>query len=134
MQLYLGLFLMTMMTTMGQEKVLDFQWKNRLLIFPRGNEGLVVELEGEREELDKRQLRVFILEGEGVKIFPASAVLGRAFRERLDIGEGDSSVYLIGKDGQTTLKWGREEFSFKKLYASIDKMPMRQREMRDRER
>ncbi len=35
-------------------------------------------------------------------------------------------------DPETTLKWPLEDFTFTKLFGSIDAMPMRQREMKER--
>ena len=109
----------------------DFQWKNRLLIFQKATKELVIKLDSEKAGLHDRDLRVFVLGGEGKADYPAEPKLAAEFVKRLSPHPENPKVYLIGKDGRTILEWTAENFSFKKLYASIDAMPMRQREMRE---
>jgi hypothetical protein len=78
-------------------------------------------------------MKVFILGGSGTSQYPADPKLTAEFIRRLSPDPETPKIFLIGKDGITTLSWEKGAFSFKKLYASIDAMPMRQREMRERE-
>jgi hypothetical protein len=88
-------------------------------------------LETEEAALEERDLKVFILSGSGENEYAAKPELAAEFKARLKPPEDKPTVYLIGKDGRTTLEWPLSEFTFAKLYASIDAMPMRKREMRD---
>jgi|AntRauTorckE6833_2_1112554.scaffolds.fasta_scaffold49565_1 hypothetical protein len=109
----------------------DFQWKNRLLIVSGATAELVKEIATEQEGIRERDLRVFVLSGEGEKKYPVDPELAVEFKKRLSPKAEEPMVYLIGKDSRTILRWSLEEFSFEKLYSSIDAMPMRQREMRE---
>ncbi|MFK7852301.1 MAG: DUF4174 domain-containing protein [Akkermansiaceae bacterium] len=116
---------------MAQNQISDFQWKNRLLIVSGATENLIKQITSENDGLRDRNLKVFILSGAENNPFPAKLELTKEFSKRLSPDLKNPKVYLIGKDGRTTLEWKLSEFTFKKLYASIDAMPMRQREMRE---
>jgi hypothetical protein len=109
----------------------DFRWKNRLLVVSGASKKLVQQLDSEEAGLTERDLQVFILSGEGKSDYPPKPNLAAEFAKRLSPDPEKPKVYLIGKDGQTTLEWSLDNFSFEKLYASIDAMPMRQREIRE---
>lgn len=113
-------------------EISDFQWKNRLLIISGTTDALVKQIDAEKAGLSERDLRVFILSGSGKSDYPLDAGLAAEFEKRLSPNLEKPKIYLIGKDGRTTLEWSLEEFTFQKLYASIDIMPMRQREMREK--
>lgn len=115
----------------AQGKISDFQWQYRLLVVSGADERIVKLLETEEAGLEERDVKVFILNGYGEKEYAAKPGLATEFKARLSPPAGKSMVYLIGKDGRTTLEWPLEEFTFAKLCASIDAMPMRKREMRD---
>ncbi len=110
----------------------DFLWKNRLLVVSGATEALVEQLDAEEAGLFERDLQIFILSGSGKSDYPVKAKLAAEFTERLSPDPDKPKVYFIGKDGRTTLEWPLKDFTFKKLYASIDAMPMRQREMKER--
>lgn len=109
----------------------DFQWKYRLLVISGADDSIVKLLETDKPDLEERDLKVFILSGAGEKSFPAEPELAEEFKARLTPPAGKPMVYLIGKDSRTILEWPLENFTFTKLYGSIDAMPMRQREMRE---
>lgn len=111
-------------------EISDFRWKNRLLIISGATAELVKQLDAEKAGISERDLQVFILSGKGTSQHPTKPELAAEFTQRLKPNPESPKIYLIGKDGRTTLEWELEDFSFKKLYASIDAMPMRQREMR----
>lgn len=113
-------------------KLKEFQWKHRLLVIPVGGERLAASITSQQGELNERDVRVFILEGAGAKTFPANPELAEEFTKLCGLDAEKGRIYLIGKDGRTVLSWEPEEFSFEKLYGSIDAMPMRQLEMREK--
>lgn len=117
----------------AERTVSDFRWKNRLLVIPAAREGFARELDRQKAELEERDLRVFILGGRGADRFAASPEMAAELAKRLSSDPAKPKIHLIGKDGVTTLSWTAEDFTFAKLYAAIDAMPMRRREMRERE-
>ena len=117
----------------SQAKISDFQWKSRLLIISGADDKIVELLETEKAGIRERDLKVFILSGTGEASYAADPELAAEFKERLSPPVEKGMVYLIGKDGRTTLEWSLEDFTFKKLYGRIDAMPMRKREMREEE-
>jgi hypothetical protein len=115
----------------AQGKISDFQWKYRLLVVSGADEKIVRLLETEEAGMDERDLKIFILSGSGKKEYAARPELADEFNSRLKPPAAKPTVYLIGKDGRTTLEWPLSDFTIQKLYASIDAMPMRKREMRE---
>ena len=111
--------------------IADFQWKNRILVLSGADERIVKLLAEEKAGLEDRDLKVFILSGSGVESYPVDPGLEDEFETRLTPSKEKPMVYLIGKDGRTTLEWTLAGFTFEKLFASIDAMPMRKREMRE---
>ncbi|MBV6632043.1 MAG: DUF4174 domain-containing protein [Alphaproteobacteria bacterium] len=53
-----------------------------------------------------------------------------ALRQRFDLGPDDFAVILVGKDGGEKARWSAP-VAMAEVYALIDTMPMRQREMRE---
>ncbi len=117
----------------AQDSIGDFRWKNRLLVFSENDDSTLTNLAKENADLLERDLKVFILSGAGETAHPAGEKLAKEFRERLAPPEGEPMAYLIGKGGRTTLQWKLADFTFAKLYAAINAMPMRKREMRGRD-
>lgn len=116
------------------DKIRDFQWKKRLLVVSGAEEGFLAAAEKENAGVEDRDMRIFVLSGEGVEKFPVGKDLRAEFVKRLSVSDDEKKVWLIGKDGNTVLQWGLEEFAFEKVFAAIDGMPMRQREMREKGR
>lgn len=119
-------------------RLVDFQWKNRcILIFSPQltNEAAQSQLrllEQDAEGLTDRDLVLLHLgKNEGIwgkkTISPASVA---AIRKQLQIGEQESTLVLIGKDGGVKL---RQAFPVPRaqLYGLIDAMPMRRQEMKE---
>ena len=118
----------------------DYQWKNRLLLVfsPSASEPSYRELEKNlqqfRAELKDRDLLVFhiICAEDAVHhthAFSPEAV--RSLRQRYAVSDNNPTLILIGKDGgEKARQIG--EFDLQALFARIDAMPMRQREMRER--
>ena len=117
------------------ETLADFRWEKRVLVVSGADEGFLAGAEKEKAGLEDRDMRVFVLDGVGAKKFPVGEKLRGEFSKKLSVSKDDAEkgkVWLIGKDGSTVLQWTLAEFSFKKVFASIDGMPMRQREMREK--
>lgn len=133
MRHFISLIIFTSSMLSAQDKISDFQWKSRLLILSGATEESVELLGSAGTGLGERNLKVFILSGSGQRRYPASPALAKELGTRLTPPEGDAMVYLIGKDGKTTVRWPLGEFTIGKLFASIDEMPMRKREMRETE-
>lgn len=117
----------------------QFQWENRIIVMfsehskSEPYQRQMNEFEALPEELHDRDLiliSVFeeecaALEGEIISDASAETI-----RSRLSPSGDSYSIYLIGKDGGIKLK--QDEFlAPSELFSVIDRMPMRQREMRD---
>lgn len=117
----------------AQDRISDFKWQSRLLIVSGATVETLELLGSEKAGLEERDLKVFILSGAGLPEYGPKEALGNELERRLCPPKGKPMVYLIGKDGATTLSWLLGEFTIGKLFASIDAMPMRKREMREAE-
>ena len=115
----------------------SYHWQNRIvLIFAAGDDPMLekqLELFEENQGgMDERDLVVFrilhdqVIQTIGDKYDEKSA---RKLRGQYNVAEGDFSVILIGKDGSKKLQQ-QEVLGVDKLFATIDAMPMRRREMR----
>ena len=124
----------------GQEVSLDeFQWENRILVTfaPQpDDESYQTQIETfsshENEHRDRDLVTISIFNREcstldGEVISDSSS---QGIRERLSPPESGYSIFLIGKDGGVKLKQD-EVLEPAELFHVIDRMPMRQREMRD---
>lgn len=118
----------------------DYQWQNRLLLVfapapdreeVRAQQGL---FEGKEAELKDRDLLVaYLFPEEGrIEDETVSAEDTTSLRERYGVAEDDFIVILIGKDG-TAKERLEEPMQSADLFATIDAMPMRQREMKEGE-
>lgn len=130
-----------MSCTEAQIKNLDhFQWKNRLLIIYLADEkssileNQLAEISQNKEGYKERDLKVILLKDQQVEIWNSNENHNLQFNkitEELNIDK-DKFYHnlLIGKDGGVKLR-SDAPISNKKLFDTIDAMPMRQREMRD---
>ncbi len=120
---------------MSSVSVEDFKWKNRLLVYFYLSEDEKRIVEGQTEKhLDAIKDRD-ILVGY-VRLHKPSSLGSLSLEEDsikklvsgLSIVENQSTLVLIGKDG--TIKFhGSSEASLSEIFALIDSMPMRKREM-----
>lgn len=116
----------------------QYRWGNRLiLLFAPSSENAVLKAQLERlvsheEELEDRDLKIF-------QLFEASGLLEgqelseegvRAVRAQFKAPLDSFLFVLIGKDGGVKRR-SAEFISVEDLFAQIDSMPMRQREMRE---
>lgn len=147
-QKYICIFLVSLLVFIMANKVegknpfdlRKYQWKNRLLLLfaPSPDEAdyakLKQDLSSQAEEVRDRDLLVFhILESGETKLGNSqlSESSGDYLRERFSIKPGAFTLLLIGKDGGVKLRReGQVELS--EIFALMDTMPMRQREMREK--
>lgn len=108
----------------------DYQWKKRVLVVSHGNKELAAALAAATAGLVERDVEVFVLSGPlGNGKLPAAA-LALQLREHLKIQADTPEVVLLGKDGRTVVRWAARDFKVAALFATIDAMPMRKREMK----
>ncbi len=103
-----------------------FRWHHRLLVIPSPTPELEAKIEKHRAALEERDLIVIRLTPDAPA--PIDTEIETSFR----LTHASEEILLIGKDGRTTVRWKTGEFTFDNLFARIDAMPMRQREMRER--
>ena len=114
-----------------------YQWRNRVLVVsaPNADDRELLEQLAELaptsdEFADRDMVLVTLLDNadsraDGCKLTRADVV---AARRSLGIGPGAFVLKLIGKDGSVKLT-ASDTTSMKEIYALIDTMPMRQREL-----
>ncbi len=117
-----------------------YRWENRpLLVFAPSEEHadyvkLVRSLRAERVELLDRDMVVFHLFGQGqsrVEEESLGAQGATALRARFAVRPGEAVMILIGKDGGVKARRPLDD-DLSPIFALIDAMPMRQREMLER--
>jgi hypothetical protein len=115
----------------------DYRWERRpLLVFaPTDNDPRVVEtrsrIEASRCDLVSRDMGRGLVVTEGNSTLDGQVINAdesQRLRDRHAIGENAFSVVLIGKDGGEKLRVN-EVPDLSVIYAVIDGMPMRSREM-----
>ncbi len=117
----------------------QYAWRNRLLtVFtPTAQDAKFVEqralLEGEQRRLSERELVIIEIIGEEVLLSGESAVIedANSLRERFGVKADEFAVRLVGKDTGVKLR-SDSPLVPAQLYALIDAMPMRLREMKER--
>lgn len=107
----------------------EHRWQHRLLVLPRADPRLAAEIAERREEMAERDLVVYLLEGAPDEEGVARGRLARQLRERLAPREDLAEVFFLGKDGRSVIRWPADGFELDALFARIDSMPMRLREM-----
>jgi hypothetical protein len=116
-----------------------YRWKNRLLMvfspYPEDSDyqAFMKEVQNERNGLRDRDILVFeIFEKEQSRLgnSPLKKDSADFLRERFSVQQGSFLVILIGKDGEEKIRW--QKVNLTEIFAVIDGMPMRQREMRER--
>ena len=111
------------------ETLSDYQWKKRLLVVTVGNKKISAALVAAKAGLLERDLEVYVLSGPVEPWKSPDDALAQELRARLKVRRDLPEVILLGKDGSTILRWKADRFKVDALFASIDGMPMRKREM-----
>lgn len=124
------------------ESPLDaYRWQNRIVIIFAGSDA-TEQLAQQRRMLasdpgglQDRDVLLVVLEGDLVVIggVPRPSTDADRLRTAFDVPEQGYALLLIGKDGGVKLR-SKEPVAAEDLFALIDGMPMRQREMQRRPR
>ena len=116
-----------------------YRWRNRLLmVFSPSKEdsnyqSLKKEMKAQRNGLRDREILVFEILEKGESRFGKTVLKKEAIdflRQKFSAGQGSFLVILMGKDGEEKIRW--QKVNLTEIFAVIDGMPMRQREMRER--
>ena len=118
-----------------------YRWRHRLLLIfspsaqtPAFQE-LAHQVTQQREGVADRDLLVFSLISDGQSRVGENVLTRQAaenMRGRFQVTPDEFRVVLLGKDG--TVKLSETEIKLSDVFALIDSMPMRQREMREKAR
>ena len=116
----------------------DLHWKNRvLLVFPSSHDERNMEFEITADlayELEDRDLLYFYLDDK-IKTnsgFSFSADYQKKLKQKFQKGSKKHSYVLIGKDGSSKLTKENNKVDWQEIFAKIDAMPMRIREMKNK--
>jgi len=124
----------------GQDAMLKpYRWENRLVLLFGSDQDAAVqkqlsELGKDPAGITDRHLLIFHIDRDEVHLVNAAsdhALSAQALRKHYSVGQEELRYILIGKDGG--VKLNRKDFvPNQSLFAIIDAMPMRQREMREK--
>ena len=118
----------------------QFQWKNRLLfLFAEDTndpffENLQSQIMAQKAEVDDRDLIVFEVPAQGparMNNSPLDRKEADSIRTHFAIPGNTFSLILVGKDGGIKLK-SKDRVDLSDVFGLIDSMPMRQREMQQK--
>lgn len=118
-----------------------YRWQNRLLLIyaPSADvpayQRYAQDLDRRRRGIEDRDLIVFRIFEKGQSFqedAPLAPEAAMALRQRFGVGAGGSRVVLIGKDGGVKLDQA-ELVPLADIFALIDSMPMRRREMKGKQ-
>ena len=114
-----------------------YQWKNRIiLVFAPSSDSdaykrQMQEFEGQEDGILDRDLIILELFDNGESRWGDMSLSERVasrMRRQFDVGEGEFSIFLIGKDGTVKLR-SAVPVSVTEIFILIDAMPMRQQEI-----
>lgn len=124
----------------GEIDFRDYYWKNRpLLLFAHSPDTpayrtVIKDLNSQSEQVVDRDMVVIEVFETGlvrVDARPLPDENADTLRQRYEVAEGMLTAILIGKDGGLKLKQ-TGSIDLAEIFALIDTMPMRQREMREK--
>jgi hypothetical protein len=119
-----------------------YRWKNRLLmVFTSSQDdpnyqSLIKEMQGQRNGLQDRDILVFEIIEKGPSRLGGSPLKKDSadlLRKQFGIPPGQFCIVLIGKDGEEKRRW-QSMVGFDVIFSVVDAMPMRQREMSERDK
>ncbi|MDC0612734.1 DUF4174 domain-containing protein [Vibrio sp.] len=109
----------------------NLQWKNRVILVDETKHNLnsINYFQNSVSGVAERDVVWFIFQPDGVKTNYTGKVSNDLYMNSKErYGLGKDAVLLIGKDGGVKQRLNKMEL--KELFGEIDRMPMRQREMR----
>jgi hypothetical protein len=107
----------------------SLRWQYRVILVDAAIPDAIARLRGAQSAVDERDILWFALD-QGQVQTNYSATLDAQFIEELEgryFSTSEAAVFLIGKDGG--LKASADHLDLPALFARIDAMPMRRREM-----
>jgi hypothetical protein len=128
-------------TTMDVD-ITHLQWTKRLLlVFAADNaqsnfQSLANEISSRQADVDDRDLVVFEILESGTSRMNRSRIERQeavSIRKQFGIAPDEFAVILVGKDGGIKLK-RNDNVRLEEIFRLIDSMPMRQNEMRQKDR
>ncbi|MDO6437288.1 DUF4174 domain-containing protein [Cyclobacterium sp. 1_MG-2023] len=131
-------FLLIMASTNSQTniEIKDLQWKNRvLLVFPSDKNAKGLDLtDAIQEDLVERDLIYFYFGDELESNSPYTFTKNhqKELQKLYGSGTDKGNYVLIGKDGGSKLEESGNEINWQLLFSTIDSMPMRIREMKNK--
>jgi hypothetical protein len=135
-----GFTLLSVSGTGAPKNMLDqFKWKNRIILLTAStalDQQLAQQLEllsGKNDGLDDRDLIIIQLLSDSSSYIEGEVLSQKhaaEIRSRFETSKLGFEILLIGKDGTVKLR-SEKPVSSDQLFALIDSMPMRQREMRN---
>jgi len=139
--IFFNVAIISMAQSTGPRALEQYKWEQRLFIVFADTDSSnlykkqIKELRDHEDGLQDRDLKILHLfiddqSHSGVTPLPEETV-GTLY-QTYDIAKGDFVVILIGKDGTEKLR-ARSPLPTDKLFSVIDAMPMRQREMQQRQ-
>jgi len=137
-KILLMILILSSQYAVAQNKLLEqYHWKNRIILLfgPDSDAAInkqITELESAPRELVDRDLLIFHI-SKDVKLLNSKSAFSVApaqeFRDKYNIPKNEFRYILIGKD--SGVKYDKKMFvPNKTIFAIIDAMPMRKREMR----
>lgn len=107
----------------------SLRWQHRIILVDGQVPDAAARLRAAQPAIDERDIVWFVAhQGRVLSNYPGR--MGDALTQRLDaryFSRSDARVFLIGKDGE--LKSSDQDLDLPSLFARIDAMPMRRREM-----
>ncbi|MBS3804973.1 MAG: DUF4174 domain-containing protein [Oleiphilaceae bacterium] len=110
----------------------DLQWKNRIILVKTSGDGIGVmkTLNQAREDIKGRDIAWFVVTGKGIEsnLPQVSPDMAESVRDFFADEPHSARVILIGKDGG--VKDRGDHLNLERIFAQIDRMPMRKQEVR----
>ncbi len=139
---FIPVILLAFMSANDQITLEDLRWKNRiLLVFPTSAYAenpdylFIPESDTLESEIKERDMVYFVF-GDSLKSnsdFSFSNDYIEQLRAKHTLGTKKDCYVLIGKDGGTKLRREQSKIDWEELFGTIDAMPMRIREMKEKD-
>lgn len=120
----------------------DYLWKKRLLLIFSPSESCsdykiqMEELNKRKAETEDRDLQILEIFDEEVNHLDSISISheqGKSLKKRFGVKTGQFTVILLGKDGGEKYR-SKKYIPIEDIFAIIDAMPMRQAEMKERQK
>lgn len=131
--LALSLFMIASAEATTVDSLSDLQWKKRIILVanPEQKSDIINTLNRFHDDIEERDIAWFVVVGDNLEsnMTDLGPALSQAVHDRLVTATDQQQVVLIGKDGG--IKDRSSQLNLERLFAMIDSMPMRIREMRE---